>query len=155
MSETGTLRTTQFNSKECYEIGEINFYIPAKLAEKRQVFIVMKNARNLYEIVELSKSKVPLTNSTTKLYKVPINQALRINNEKIKLKLMLLNTSDEEYLYSQELDIIISTNNYQLARQVYIAQEAGQKIQDLYMKIVGLTEENRKIYKELREGEKS
>ena len=78
MTDSGTLRATQFNSKECYEISGINFYLPAKISDQYQVFIVMKNSNNLYEIIELSKSNLSQTGSNV-LYKIPLNQKLRIN----------------------------------------------------------------------------
>lgn len=80
LSDTGSLRATQFNAKECYDISNIKFHVPAQQAEHNQVFVVMKNANNLYEIVELAKARVPQSANHV-LYKLPINQTLRINNE--------------------------------------------------------------------------
>ena len=32
MNDTGTIRTTQFNSNSTYDVGDINFYLPASKA---------------------------------------------------------------------------------------------------------------------------
>ena len=123
------------------------------MSDRNQVFVVMKNSNNLYEIVELARVKVPLQGNNC-LYKLPINQALRINNDQVELHLMLINMETGEYTYSTNMFIKISTENYSLARQVYIAQQVNQKIQDLYIKILGLTEENKILYEKMREGDK-
>ena len=57
MGESGTLRTTQFSATTQYNIDDINFYIPKCKADIEQVFLVLKNHKNLYEIVELVRSK--------------------------------------------------------------------------------------------------
>ena len=57
MNDAGTIRTTQFNSNSTYDVGDINFYLPASKAANHQVFLMMKNKKNLYEIVELVRSK--------------------------------------------------------------------------------------------------
>ena len=151
MGESGTLRTTQFSATTQYNIDDMNFYIPKIKAEASQVFLILKNDRNLYEIVELVRSRS--AQGTNLLYKLPLKQALRVNNEQVVLSLMLIDTQTGEYSYSTQLKAKISTDNYLLARQVYIAQQVGQKVQDLYVKVLGLTEENREIYKKIQEGE--
>lgn len=152
MGESGTIRTTQFNASTQYNIEDVNFYIPQTRGNGYQVFLVLKGHRNLYEIVELARSK-SASSGTNLLYKLPLKQALRLNNEQVVLNLMLINTQTGEYSYSSEIKINISTDNYTLARSVYVAQQVGQKIQDLYGKIIGLTEENRELYRKIREGE--
>ena len=153
MSENGALRTTQFNSKECYEISGINFYLPLKLADQHQVFIVMKNSNNLYEIIELSKFNLS-QNGSNILYKVPLNQKMRINQDKVDLNLMLINNRTGEYVYSVPVSIMISTNDYSLARQVYVAQQVNQQVSELYLKVLEMTKENEKMYKEIQKGDK-
>lgn len=152
LGDSGTIRTTQFNASTQYNIEDINFYIPTGKAERNQIFLVLKNERNLYEIVELTRSK-GAQSGTNVLYKLPLNQALRVNNEQVVLSLMLIDLTSGEFVYSSTLKVKISTENYQLARQVYISQQVGQKVQDLYIKIVGLTEENKELYKKFKEGE--
>ena len=152
MNENKTLRTTQFDRKNTYELGEIHFHIPTVYANTCQVFIVMKNVNKLYEIVELGKT-AHSTNSQYIIYKLPINQEIRINNEEVELNILLINIESGMYEQSLPMNIKISTNNYTIARQVYIAKSVGQEIYSLYTKILGLTEENKKIYEKIKEGE--
>ena len=49
LGDSGTIRTTQFNASTQYNIEDINFYIPLRKADDNQVFLVLKNERNLYE----------------------------------------------------------------------------------------------------------
>lgn len=153
LGDSGTIRTTQFNASTQYNIEDINFYIPLRKADDNQVFLVLKNERNLYEIVELTRSK-GASSGTNILYRLPLNQALRVNNEQVSLNLMLIDRKTGEFLNSSCVKVKISTDNFQLARQVFVAQSINQKIQDLYVKIIGLTEENRQLYEKMREGEK-
>lgn len=113
----------------------------------------MKNENNLYEIVELAKARAPQSANHV-LFKLPINQTLRINNEYVELRLMLIDLESGISTYSTPIKIMISTENYMLARQVYIAQQINQKVQDLYAKILALTEENQNLYNKMREGDK-
>lgn len=152
MGESGTIRTTQFNASTQYNIEDINFYIPQTRGNGYQVFLVLKGPRNLYEIVELVRSK-SASSGTNLLYKLPLKQALRVNNEQVVLNLMLINTQTGEYFYSTDIKVNIITDHYNLARQVFISQQVGQKVQDLYIKVLGLTEENRELYNKIREGE--
>lgn len=153
MNDSGIIRTTQFNSNSTYDVGDINFYLPASKAANHQVFLMMKNKKNLYEIVELVRSKSATQSGSNVLYKLPLNQTLRINNDQATLRLMLINIETDEYIYSSELKVNISTEHYALARQVYIAQQVGQKVQDLYMRVLALTEENKELYKKIQEGD--
>ena len=53
---TGERFKNYFRDEE-YNIDDINFYIPKCKADIEQVFLVLKNHKNLYEIVELVRSK--------------------------------------------------------------------------------------------------
>lgn len=67
---------------------------------------------------------------------------------------MLIDLETGLSVFSTPIRIIISTENYMLTRQVYIAQQINQKVQDLYAKILALTEENQNLYNKMREGDK-
>ena len=152
MTDTGSLRATQFNSTATYNIEDINFYIPQTKAINHQIFLMLKNEKNLYDIVELTKINSNQSGSNI-LFKVPLKQALRINNENVILNFMLIDSNNSTCSYSQSMKIHIATDNYILARQVYISQQIGQKVQDLYMKILSLTEENRSLFQKIQKGD--
>lgn len=147
---TGKLRVTQFNPAVHYDIGELNFYIPTSFGSKVQLYLVIKDTKNLYEIFELAKAG---SSGNNVLYKTPLNQTLRINDEEVSIQFLILDGSNNTYQISDAFRIIINTNNYVLARQVFIAQQIGAKVQDYYAKIVQLTTENQQLYEKIQKGD--
>lgn len=139
------IRTTNFSPSITYDIGELNFYVSVKFGSNFQVFLILKNQKGIYDIVELTK-----TNTSTGLnvlYKLPINQTLRVNKELVEASLLVLN-NDGTYNLSNAIKVFVSTENYALARQVYIAQEVGKSVQDCYSKVLLLTEKNEEMHKD-------
>ena len=153
MNETGAVRTTQLNIAITYEIEDINFYVPAKMSENNQIFVLIKNSKNLYDIIELVRAKEGNI-GTNILYKVPFKQSLRINNEQVSLKLLLIDHNTGDFFYGSNVNMKIATNNYQIGRKIVFSQQLTQEIQNLYLKILSMTEENRQLYKKLQEKEK-
>ena len=76
---------------------------------------------------------------------------MRISDEKMELKILLLNGTDGTYALSDPFSIYLHTNNYVPARQIYLARNIGAKMQELYIQVLALTEENRKLVNEIRE----
>ena len=153
MNETGAVRTTQLNPTTTYEIEDINFYVPARLSENNQIFALIRNNKNLYDIIELVRAKEGNL-GTNILYKVPLKQALRIKNEQVSLKLLLIDHTTGDFFYGSNVNMKIATNNYQIGRKIVFSQQLTQEIQNLYLKILSMTEENHKLYKKIQEKEK-
>lgn len=154
LNSNGSIRTTQFTPSNEYNIEDINFYVPAQLADNNSVFLVMKNQQNLYEIIELVRSKG--TQSVTNiLYKVSLKQNIRVNNESVKMYLLLINNSNGEFTKSSVLSVKILTNNFDLTRQIYISQQMTEKMQKIHMQILDLTKKNLEIYEKIKEREKN
>lgn len=151
INEAGQVRTTQFSSTTHYDIGEINFYAPSSMVVSAQVYLILKNKTGMYEIIELARSGPQGTNI---LYRIPINQALRVNDEEVEVRLLVINIANDTYKISSSVNMIIHTNHYNLARQVYIAQQVGQTTQTFFAKISAMTEEVKQIYKKIQEGVK-
>ena len=151
LSNAGDLRTTQFSFSTVYDIGEVNFYIPTAKANSNQVFLVLKNGRNLREIVELIRSKNETQKSVNALYKLNINSSIRVGDEAVEIYLLLINKETDEYSTSSKLKINLSAENYKIARQAKIVEEVSQKVQEYYTKILVLTEINQELYKKIEE----
>jgi len=49
---------------------------------------------------------------TNILYKVPFKQSLRINNEQVSLKLLLIDHNTGDFFYGSNVNMKIATNNY-------------------------------------------
>lgn len=153
LGNAGDLRTTQFSFSTVYDIGEVNFYIPTAKANSNQVFLVLKNSRNLREIVELIRSKNDTQKSVNALYKLNINSSIRVgDDEAVEIYLLLINKETDEYSTSSKLKINLSAENYKIARQIKIVEEVNQKVQEYYAKILVLTEINQELYKKIEEG---
>ena len=150
LTDNNAIRATQFSATTKYNIEEINFYIPVKKARDNQVFIIMKNSKNLYEIVELIHLKEGST-STNMLYKVPLKQALRINNESVNFNLMLININTGEYTYSSSFKINMQTDTFRMAQQVFTAQQVNRQVQEYYVKTLELVNRMEELYNNNKE----
>ena len=126
-------------------VESLQFYIPNTYTDS-SIFLVLKNSQNLYEIVELTKFK---RDKNHIVYQIAANQNLRVSNDLMTLAILILN-SNGTHSFSNELQLNLTTNNYVLTRQVFIAQQVGAQVQDHYKKILALTEENRNIYNAMK-----
>ena len=150
MNEAGSIRSTQFSPSIEYDIGEICFYVPQSISG--QVFLVVRGENNLYEIVELTRAK-GIQQGTNILYKLSLEQPLRIDKATATMYLLVINTQDGSYMISSQFKVKITCEKYKIARSVYLSQQVGQKVQYLYTQMLALTEENRKIADELKRGD--
>lgn len=151
VNEAGQVRTTHFNSTVQYDIGEINFYYSMSALSNVQMFLILKNKKGIYEIIELVRSGSQGANT---LYRVPLNQTLRVNDEEVEVRVLIINNTTNIYNISNVIKMNISTNNYNLARQVFVAQQVGQSAQTALAHIITMTEENRQIYEAIKKGVK-
>lgn len=153
LDNKGEVRMTSFSQSQTYDIGEINFYVPATEVLNKQIFLVLKNADSLYEIIELKIVKDKSSNLNL-LYKVTLNGTIRINNELVNVYLMFIDKDNGEINFSAEKKINISTEKYSLARSVYMAQQINTNIAEYYAKIMALTEQNKELYEKIQKGDK-
>lgn len=152
MNNAGELRTTQFSFSNIYDIGEINFYVPTPKANSHQVFLVLKNNRNLREIIELTRSKTDAQSNINTLYKVSADSSTRVGEELVEIYLLLINKETGVYFTSSSIKLNLSAEQHKIARQVRAIGEASQKIQECYAKILVLTEANQELYNKNKEG---
>ena len=149
LNSSKNIMTTNFFIGTHYDIGDLNFYIPQKsLIQHTQVYVMLKNTKGIYEIVELEKVD---SSGSNDIYRFSLEQPMRIKDEKVELKILLLNGANGTYIVSNPFDIYLHTNNYVPARQIYIARDIGARMQELYIEVLALTEENRKLVDEIRE----
>lgn len=148
LSPSGAIRATSFVPAAHYDVGDVNVYIPTAMTKHAQTFLYLKNEQGLCEIVELTRSGASGSNT---LYKLSLDQPMRVSDEKVELKILLLNGTDGTYVLSNPFNIYLHTNNYVPARQVFLARQIGASMQELYIKVLALTEENRKLINELKE----
>jgi hypothetical protein len=84
--------------------------------------LVLRTPNKLVEIIELTK--VGVVKKGTQ-YAVPLKQELRVNGEKVALKLLVVDPKDATYRLSNEISATILTSHYKMARQTYIASAVG------------------------------
>lgn len=142
----GHLRTTQCSASETYGVESLQFYLPLQYASS-QFFLMLKNSQNLYEIVELTKTK---RDKNHIICQVATGQNFRVSNDLMTLAILILNPNKNIYEFSKEIQINLTTDKYVIARQVQLAGQLGAQVQAYYHKIVELTEENKKIYNEMK-----
>lgn len=135
-------------SNNYYNLEELNIYVSHQaFGSDIQVFLILRGKNELYDIVELARAGCSGQNG---LYKMPINQTLRVGNENVSLQILVLNYKTKTYDLSNTTRVNLSVKNYMLARQVYIAQEVGAKVSNYYNEIAALYE---KFTQELKKEE--
>ena len=148
MSENGSLRAPNFNANTKYDIAEINFYIQNSLAKDSQCFLIIKNKQGVLEIIELIQAGSQNGNT---LYKLPLNQKIRIHNDTVKISYIIFNNNSNNYILSSSIEMNIIVEKYELARQVYIAHQINIDTANLYAKMVNLAQNVENIYEKIKE----
>ena len=146
LEDGGHLRTTQYSADEVYGIESLQIYIPT-IYNNSQIFLMLKNRQNLYEIVELVKSKREKNHI---ICKIAAGQNFRVSNDLMTLAILILDPVKNIFEFSKEIEINLTTDKYIIARQIQLAAQLGSQVQAYYQKIVELTEENKKIYEQMK-----
>lgn len=132
------LRLSQGFPLNGQDLGEINFHINTRRGEPtKQVFLIMTDAQGLREIIELVYQCVD-SNGKYKIYRTSLNQKVRLTSGIIKLQIMLLTPEKETCELSNELTLSLTTERYNLTRQVYLAADLGSKVQGYFEQIVNI-----------------
>lgn len=120
------------------EIGQLEVAFSHKLEEKKQIFLIMKNDQGLIEIVEFVRVGADKDMPSYSLYSIPLDAALRISNEKIEAKILILDVNTSTYKITNSFTMVILSNEFELARQVFLVKDFGAKAQTYYTKLVEL-----------------
>lgn len=100
----------------------------------------MQDEQRLLEIIELNFDRVD-KGYPYKIYKVSLRQSVRLSEGMVHIKLMTLDLDTAQYTVSNDIPVYLTTQHYNLTRQVYLAEELGSKVQGYYEKIVTLFEQ--------------
>lgn len=120
------------------DLGEINFHINARRGEPtKQVFLIMTDQQGLHEIIEL-KYQCADPRGGYKIYRTSLNQSVRLTSGIMKLQIMTLVVGEDMYDLSNELTVSLTTEHYNITRQVYLAAELGSKVQGYFEQIVNI-----------------
>lgn len=135
-----SLKTTSITPSGAYNLEDLNVYTSiASFGTHIQVFLIFKNTDGLTEIIEFTKASATSTNLC---WKMPINQGVRVGNEQVEARVLVLDITNNTYSVSSPLQFKLLIDNYQLARQVYFVKEVSNQVQDCYLKMLALVQEN-------------
>ena len=141
--KTGSLQFGRaFSLIKTHDIGDIDFFVYQKNPAKKQVFLVLEDEQGLRDIVELQKIGVASENKPYKVYRISLRQKLRLTTSKVKLSMFILEAGSDEYQASKNsLSLSITTDRFNLHREIFLSQELGAKTKLYYEKIVTLLEQ--------------
>lgn len=120
------------------DIGDIEFMIPYRDGEQKQVFLILEDEQGLHEIIKLQHVR---TNEDRKLkiYNVSLDHSISLASPHVSLKVFELEVGTCNYkTSSNSLNLLLTTDNFRISREIYIAQELGDRVQIYYDRIVSL-----------------
>lgn len=119
------------------DLDVMQFSIDNSLVRTNEVYLRLYSIKNkLYDIVRLHNVKPQ--DASHQLYAIVSEQKIRVNNEKVIMKLIFLGRDGESCTVSSPMECVISTDNYSFTRQTAIAQEIQLSVADYYNKIYAM-----------------
>ena len=139
------MRAIGINGSSQVNIEEIDWCLENSLTRNTDVYAILQGQKSrLYEIVRLVAGQ-PYDKTHT-IYRIYPEQNLRINNEQVLVRLMILDRGRSGQRTTNSIAFILTTEQYELARQTAIAHELGVSIEAYYKSIVNM-------YNELKKGD--
>ena len=93
-----TIDRSEFSASTIYNLEDLSFWVDKKTCSAGiQVFLQITDSKGLKDIVELARDSL---NDNCAIYKVPINQKLRIQKDKVSVNLIIFYTGNNLYNFS-------------------------------------------------------
>ena len=144
---TPTLRTISISNNTKVMIDNLDLCIDNSLIRDNDIFAIIKGQESkLYDIIRLVPIK-PYDKSHT-VYNIVPGVKLRIKEEQVLFRLAFFNKNKFEQRMSNSVQFILLTDNYELSRQIALAQELGLLFEGYYKSIINL-------YNDLKKGDTS
>lgn len=129
---------TGFPFSVAQDIEDIEFVIPYKNGEKKQVFLILEDEQGLHEIIKLQLVQTK-EDRFQKVYKVTLDHGLSLGTQHVSLRVFELEVGTCNYkTSSNSLNLLLTTDKFNISREIYIAQELGERVQIYYDKIVSM-----------------
>lgn len=126
-----TMRAIGINGSSQVNIEEVEWCLENSLTKDTDVYAIIQGRKShLYDIVRLVGGQ-PYDKLHT-IYKIYPDQNLRINDEQVLVKLMILDRGKTGQRTTNSIAFILETDNYALARQTAIAHELGLTLDRYY-----------------------
>lgn len=140
----GQIRPLGFNSKNTVSIENIDWCIDDVISKDSEIYLVLQGLTSkLTEIMRLAATR-PYDSHHT-VYKVIPEQKLRLNNESVSARLLIIKKGSSVMSPTNSLTFIIETDNYELSRHVALTQDISLVIETYYKAIL-------EMYNELKKG---
>lgn len=140
-----SLRAIGVNGSTQVNIEQLDWCLENSLTRDTEVYLMLQGQKSkLIEIVRLVGGQ-PYDKTHT-IYRVNTDQNFRINDEQVLAKLIILEKGKSSMRTTNTIAFIIKTENYELIRQIAIAQELGLAVEAYYQAIAAM-------YNELKKGE--
>ena len=126
-------------------LEEIEWVIENSLTRNTDIYAIIQGQKShLNEIIRLNPVAPYDKLHTT--YKVYPEQRIRLNDEQVMMRLLILDHGRSAQRTTNSIAFIMETDNYELARQVAVAQDLGLAIEAYYKSIAFM-------YNELKKGD--
>ena len=117
---------------------DIEFMIPYKNGEKKQVFLILEDSQGLHEIIKLQEVR-RIEDRLIKVMKVSLDYYISLSTPNVSLRLFELEQDTSIHKVSHNsLNILLTTEKFNLSREIYLARELGDRVQTYYDKIVSM-----------------
>ena len=138
--KNGTLRLKDFSLVEPNDLSSMDFYVALAAHTETQVFLILRDTESgLHEVVELQEC----TNSFGRpVFRIPLTYSLRLNKTHVTMQLMILDVKAQTHTLSDlSPTVVVSTENYKLAREIAMVNELGVKAKTYYEAIIQALQE--------------
>ena len=143
LNEDFSIRTTQLNKTETYELSDLLFYVP-NVFNCSHIFILLTDSMGMTDIIPLQFIG---NHQSHKKYKVSYSNSIRVKSGIVTLQMLIFNSSTHQCNISiDNISLNASIKNYKATHQLAITMELNSFVKDLYDKIVKLTNVNIELY---------
>lgn len=120
------------------DIEDIEFMVPYKNGEKKQVFLILEDSQGLHEIIKLQEVR-RMEDRFIKVMKVSLDYNISLSASNVSLRLFELEQDTSIHRVSHNsLNVLLTTEKFNLSREIYLARELGDRVQIYYDKIVSM-----------------
>lgn len=143
-----TLRPINLDSREVYQLEELNFYIPKK--HKNLIpFLLIKDSEGKKDILKLSRQE---TDKIYNIYSIDISNTISLNKGVASIALLCLTNNIE---ISDSFNICLDFSNFKIGKQISLIEGLNRNLLSMYDKIEKMTKMNIEIYQDIEEALKN
>lgn len=135
----GALALRDFPVTVAVDVDTIDFYVPHKATENKQVFLVLKDIETgLLEVLELVYT---MDEYEKPVYRLPLSYTMRLNNAQCDMSLYIYDVDSSTGIHSNTARVVLKTEHYKLAREIAVCGELAADAKRYYEAIVQVLQE--------------